>query len=185
MAAFTPIPLTPVPLVFDLGILPDASPGNPDFDAIVRWPFADAYVTRLLEDDVRQRVWLNRCRIWIYYDPDHRQVGFGTLDVCEDYREFAAGRPHPYIPLLAVNPNIESLGFGTTIVRHLIAEAALLACQPGLCHDVLFLDVYTTNTKAINVYKKCGFESVTDLPVADPQEGGKEYIVMAQRVSVA
>lgn len=92
------------------------------------------------------------------------------------------GRFHPYIPLLAVNPTIKSLGYGTSIVRHLIDEAALLASQ-GVCHDVLFLDVYTTSGKAIQVYTACGFVCVTPEPIPDPQEGGKTYIVMAKRVS--
>jgi len=85
--------------------------------------------------------------------------------------------------LLAVNPTITSLGYGTSIVRHLIDEAALLAFQ-GLCHDVLFLDVYTSSVKAISVYSACGFVDITTEPILDTQEGGKTYIVMAKRVAI-
>src|SRR5262249_8241133 len=120
-----------------------------------------------------------------YRDPEGRLVGFATLDVCDDYRTYTGGHVHPYIPLLAVNPTIKSLGYGTTIVRHLIDEAALLACRPAGCHDVLFLDVYTTSVKAVEVYIACGFEQVRPEPIQDPQEGGKPYIVMTRRVSIA
>lgn len=175
MPDHTPIPLTPVPIDLD----------SPEFEAISGWPFADSFVTRLLQYDVPQRVRFGNCRLWIYRDPDGRFVGFGTLDVCDDYREYTDDQAHPYIPLIAVNPTIKSLGYGTTIVRHLIDEAALLACRPGTCHDVLFLDVYTTSAKAIEVYTSCGFVPVTPEPVPDVLEGGKPYLVMARRVTIA
>ena len=89
-----------------------------------------------------------------------------------------------YIPLLAIHPTIKSRGYGTSIVRHLIDEAALLALR-GLCHDVLFLDVYTTSEKAIWVYGECGFAAINPEPIPDPQESGKTYIVMAKRISIA
>jgi GNAT superfamily N-acetyltransferase len=96
--------------------------------------------------------------------------------------EFTGGKLHPFIPLLAINPTIKSRGYGTSIVCHLIDEAALLALR-GLCHDVLFLDVYTTSDKAIRVYTECGFATVSPEPIPDPQEGGKTYSVMAKRIS--
>src|SRR5438105_3664538 len=117
MAHGPPIPLTAVLIQLD----------SPEFEAISGWPFADRFVRRLLQDDIPQRVQFNNCTIWTYRDPDGRLVGFGTLDVCGDCREFTGGKPHLYIPLLAVNPTIKSLGYGTSIVHHLIDEAALLA----------------------------------------------------------
>lgn len=155
-----------------------------EFEAIAGWPFADPFVTRLLRDDIPQRYHRGNCRIWIYRDPASSLVGFGTLDVCGDCDKFSDGNLHPYIPLLAVNPTIKSLGYGTSIVRHLSDEAALLALR-GLCHDVLFLDVYATNDKAIRVYTECGFVTISPEPIPDPQEGGKTYIVMAKRISIA
>jgi GNAT superfamily N-acetyltransferase len=156
-----PIPLTAVLIELD----------SPEFAAISDWPFADAFVGRLLQNDIPQRVVFGNCGIWTYRDPDARLVGFGTLDICGDCREYTHGKLHPYIPLLAVNPTIRSLGYGTSIVRHLIDQAALLALR-GLCHDVLFLDVYTTNNKAIRVYTECGFVIITPEPMPDPEEEG-------------
>lgn len=158
--------------------------GSEEFQGILGWPFADAYVPRLLQNDIPQRVMFGNCRIWSYRDPEERLVGFGTLDVCGDCGQFTGGRNHPYIPLLAVNPTIKSRGYGTSIVRHLVDEAVLLALQ-GLCHDVLFLDVYTSNVKAICVYTNCGFTIVTPQPIADPQEGGKTFCVMARSVAIS
>jgi ribosomal protein S18 acetylase RimI-like enzyme len=86
--------------------------------------------------------------------------------------------------LLAVNPTIQSRGFGTGIMRHLVDEAAVLASRRRRCHDVLFLDVYTDNQKAIALYTKFGFTALADEPRPDPDEGGRLYIVMARRVSV-
>jgi ribosomal protein S18 acetylase RimI-like enzyme len=174
MCDTTPIPLKPI--LIDLE--------SPEFAAIAGWPFVDPFVGRLLRDDIPQRVRFNNCRIWIYRDPSDRLVGFGTLDVCNDYYGFTGGVSHPYIPLLAVNPTIKSLGYGTSIVRHLIGEAALLAYR-GSCHDLLFLDVYTTSKRAIDLYDRCEFVILTEVPLIDALDGNKEYFVMAKRVSIA
>ncbi len=175
MSDRTPIPLTSTPI----GL------GSPEFVAISGWPYADPFVSRLLRSDIPQRVQFGHCRVWVYRDPEGRLVGFGTIDVCEDYCRYTAGRPHPYIPLLAVNPTIKSLGYGTTIVRHLIDEAALLASRTDGCHDILFLDVYTASVKAIAVYADCGFVPITAEPLRDLQADGLPYIVMAKRVRVS
>jgi GNAT superfamily N-acetyltransferase len=81
------------------------------------------------------------------------------------------------------HPTAESRGYGTSIVRHLIDEAAVLASNAAASSDVLFLDVYETNARAINLYAKCGFTQVAG-PFADAQENGQSYIVMAKRVAV-
>lgn len=167
------IPLTPVPVRLD----------DPAFAAITSWPFADPFVSRLLQTDIPRRVQFFDCRVWVYHDPDGVPVGFGTLDVGTDWAEFTGGRPHPYIPLLAVNPTIRSRGYGAGIVRHLADEAGLLVWRSSGCHDELFLDVYTTSDRAIRLYTEAGFRPVTDAPRVDPAEGGKEYIVMARRVA--
>jgi GNAT superfamily N-acetyltransferase len=159
MSHDSPIPLTPVLIGLE----------SPEFEAIAGWPFADPFVARLLREDIPQRIQFGNCRIWLYRDPQERLVGFGTLDVCGEWREFTGNQDHPYIPLLAVNPTIKSQGYGTGIVRHLVDEAALLALQ-GVCHDVLFLDVYTSSVKAIRVYTACGFAEVSPQPMPDPQD---------------
>lgn len=174
MAQPPPIPLTAVLIRLD---------GN-EFQAISGWPYADPFVRSLLQEDIPQRVQFGNCSVWTYRDPDGSLVGFGTLDVCSECSEFTGGKFHPYIPLLAINPTIKSRGYGTSIVHHLIGEAALLALR-GLCHDVLFLDVYTTSEKAIRVYTRCGFATVSPEPIPHPKEGGKTYIVMAKRISIA
>ncbi len=148
MSDLTPISLTPIPIGLD----------SPEFKIISDWPFEDSYVGRMLRDDIPQRVRRGTGRIWIYRDPDGQLVGFGTIDVRDHYRAYTGGKDHPYIPLLAVNPTIKSLGYGTSIVRHLIRAAAVLASGPGGSHDVLFLDVYADNERGINLYRKCGFQ---------------------------
>lgn len=75
-----------------------------EFREICSWPFVDPYVGRLLRDDIPQRMLFGNCRTWVYRDPESQIIGFGTLDVCADCADFTAGVPHPYIPLLAVNP---------------------------------------------------------------------------------
>jgi ribosomal protein S18 acetylase RimI-like enzyme len=81
-----------------------------------------------------------------------------------------------------VNPTIKSQGYGTSILHHLIGEAAILASHRH-CHDILFLDVYTTSIKAIKLYEESGFMKITDEPILDPLEPGMAYLVMAKRVS--
>jgi len=157
--------------------------GGDDFKLIVNWPYNDSFVARVLKSDIPQRVKFGNGRIWLFKDPMGQPVGFGTFDVCEDYGHHTHGKPHPYIPLLAVNPTIKSLGYGTSIVEYLVAEAALTVKELRSCSDVLFLDVYTNNTRAIALYTRTGFQQLEG-PINDPDEGA-QYIIMGRRVSVA
>jgi ribosomal protein S18 acetylase RimI-like enzyme len=175
MSDLTPIPLTPILIGLDA----------PEFPIISDWPFPDSYVSRMLRDDIPERVRRGTGRIWIYRDPDGQIVGFGTLDVRDHYGAYTGGKDHPYIPLLAVNPTIASRGYGTSIVRHLIHVANVLAGGPCGIHDVLFLDVYTDNERAIRLYEKCGFQVIESEPIPDPEEGGRPFLIMALRVSGA
>ncbi len=168
------IPLTPVPVELDAA----------EFKEICGWSFADPFVGRLLRDDIPQRMLFGNGRTWVYRNPESQMVGFGTIDVCEDCADFTAGKPHTYIPLLAVNPMAQRCGHGTSIVHHLIGEAAILVRHKACSHDVLFLDVYAANAAAIKVYETCGFQTITVEPILDPDEGGSPYIIMAKRVSV-
>jgi hypothetical protein len=84
-------------------------PGEPDFLALMAWPFAEqpfyeGQVKRLLQKDIPHRVLYGFCQVWVYRDPSGNIVGFGTLDLCRDYAQFTQGKYHAYIPLLAVNP---------------------------------------------------------------------------------
>jgi ribosomal protein S18 acetylase RimI-like enzyme len=154
-----------------------------EFEELCAWPFADPYVGRMLRDDIPQRVQYGGGRIWIYRDPSSLAVGFGTFDICSDYRAYTNNAPHTYIPLLAVNPRIKSLGYGESIVRHLIGEAAIAVRQATTCYDFLFLDVYADNARAIRLYERCAFSRLIGGPLHDMEEDGREYIIMARRVS--
>jgi ribosomal protein S18 acetylase RimI-like enzyme len=160
---------------------------SPEFEEICGWSFPDrdSYISRRLRDDVSQRVSRGPCRLWVYLDPTGEDVGFGTLDEREYYSSYTGGRHHLYIPLLAKKPNVESKGFGTWIVRHLIAEATLIALERHELADRLFLDVYVENTKAIEVYKRCGFNIIEDKPAPDPDEDNRLYFIMAAGLSIA
>jgi ribosomal protein S18 acetylase RimI-like enzyme len=155
------------------------------FLAMCRWPFADSYVTRLLIEDIPQRVAFNSCRVWIYRDAQQLPVGFGTLDLCDDCAQFNNGQTHLYIPLLAVNPARQGQGFGTGIVQHLIEEATVFASQNPRFLDYLFLDVYNENAAAIGLYSKLGFQSITANPLSDPLENDKPYRIMARSIRIA
>ncbi len=155
-----------------------------EFKAICDWPFADAYISRLLREDIPRRVKFGNCRIWVYRDPDMQFAGFGTLDICNECGEYTDGRSHPYIPLLAINPTVTSLGYGTGILSHLVDEAAMWIHAGTGFFPVLFLDVYLANERAIKLYKKCGFQQVSPNPIPDRQECDRPYIIMARRVQI-
>ena len=148
---------------------------------MVTWPYADPFVSRMLQIDIPRRMKFGDCKFWVYRDPDGQSVGFGVLDL-EVY--YTPAKPHSYIVLLAVNPTIKSLGYGTEIVRHLIGAATVLAADPTRCCDTLFLDVYTDNVKGINLYTACGFIPIEGESISDPLEGGKHYLVMSRSVAV-
>jgi ribosomal protein S18 acetylase RimI-like enzyme len=100
--------------------------------------------------------------LWAYRDRNNALVGFGSLDFCDEYARFVGGRPHQYIPLLAVNPSMRGQGFGKQILNHLVDQAALIwACSPQSC-DLLFLDVYASNETAIGLYKRFEFAEISD-----------------------
>ena len=170
----TPIPLEPVLIEY----------GSSEFEMISTWNFIDPFVTRLLATELPQRMMFGLCKVYIYSDPSGQPVGFGSMDLCRDYAEYTAGQLHPYLPLLALKPNIKSLGYGTTILRHLTDLATSEIVNNKLNHGLLFLDVYTTNHKAVALYRTEGFSEVSSGPIVDELEGGNTYIIMAKRVSV-
>lgn len=167
MSDRTILTLTPIPIKHD----------SPEFGEIRDWPFADPFIGRLLREDIPRRVTLWDCQIWIYRDPEQQTVGFGTIDVCDDYYDFTNKRLHPYIPLLAVKPSMGGRGFGTGIVRHQIDTAGVIARETR-CHKILYLDVYADNNQAIKLYEKSGFLKTGDEPRLDPKERNKPYMIM-------
>jgi len=156
---------------------------NPLFGNICTWPFADAYVSRLLRDDIPQRIKYGHGRVIAFQEPTQGTiVGFGTIDICDDYKALAEHLPHPYIPLLAVHPAHEGNGYGKAIVNQLVAYATVAAArqQPIPCHPVLFLDVYEDNAAARHLYEKHGqFTYAHPHPVLDTAEG-KTFMVMSR-----
>lgn len=87
---------------------------GPIFNAILKWPFAEEFVARVLAEDIPQRVQYQFAKIWAYVDPEKNIVGFGTLSICADYGQFTGGKFHTYIPLLAVHPEKRGRGYGKT-----------------------------------------------------------------------
>lgn len=174
----------------DLKAIPTA-PGQAEYQALLAWPFAaqpfhEGQVLRLLQSDIPQRVLYGSGQVWVFQDSDGDTVGFGVLDVCQEYARFTSGKHHAYIPLLAVNPAFQKRGHGRRIVEHLIAEATRIARTPCDLSDLLFLDVYTANRGAIALYEKCGFLALNeDAPLSDPQENNETYLIMARRVDTA
>jgi ribosomal protein S18 acetylase RimI-like enzyme len=150
-----------------------------EFATISNWPYTDSFVQRLLKDDIAHRIVFGNCRLFLYHDPNKQPVGFGALDLCNDYSSMVGKALHPYIPLLAVNPTIQSLGYGRSILNHLIGEAAVLS-RFDYCADTLFLEVYSASTKAKALYDRAGFQVIAEN--FDPIEK-KQYEVMAKRVS--
>ncbi len=149
------------------------------------WPFEDSYIPRLFQTDIKQRVRRGRAGIWLYADVNKEIIGFGTIDVCWDYKYVTGDRPHPHIPLLAVRPDLRGKGIGTSIVSHLIGDAVLRAHWPGLnCYPAVFLEVYTDNVAGIRTYEKSGFEKLSDEPTYDPEEK-KHYFIMVRSLSIA
>jgi ribosomal protein S18 acetylase RimI-like enzyme len=172
-----PVPIFPVPAVVQ-GII----------QQICSWPFEDSYIPRLLKTDIPQRMQRGKAGFWLYTDgsdPKKEVIGFGTIDVCLDYKYVTGNRYHPHIPLLACRPDMRGKGVGTSIVKHLIGEAVLRSAWPGLnCYPVVFLEVYTDNVGGIRTYQKTGFKNLSDDPTYDAEEK-KSYFVMARSLSIA
>ncbi|HEY1068670.1 MAG TPA: GNAT family N-acetyltransferase [Pirellulales bacterium] len=171
MSNLDPVPLTPFPIG-----LRDAA-----FGEIGDWPYADAFVARLLRHDVPQRMRRNGCRLFGYRDPDDQLVGFGTLEESDEYARLLNGLKHAYLPLLAVNPTIKSRGYGSTILGHLLDTAAELKQSRGWSSrgcDLLLLDVYASSERALALYQRFGFQKLGDEPERDPAEADAPYFIM-------
>jgi len=180
MSAPKSIPLVPI----------RTAPGLRDYLDLLMWPFSphqffEVQITRLLQSDIPYRVMFSNGLVWVYRDPDGNTVGFGTLDICNEYDRFTGGRIHVFIPLLAVNPGFQKRGHGRTIVQHLIAESTGIIQSQSETSSILFLDVYRANSGAIALYEKCGFAVLNpDTPIPDPQENNEPYFIMAKGMSV-
>src|SRR5271170_5871296 len=92
--------ITPVP------VIPFAPVYQQVIQQICNWGFEDSYISRLLKNDIPQRLQKGRGNLWIYRDTAKQIVGFGTMDVCLDYGYVTGNKYHPHIPLLAVRPDM-------------------------------------------------------------------------------
>lgn len=173
MTVRPPIPLKPFPIKIN----------GPDFGQILSWPWSadDGYVPRMFQYDIPQQVFQNKSTLWGYRDAAGVLCGFGSIYVASEYGTFTQQRPYPYIPLLAVKPNERSRGHGQFIVEHLVGEAVILAQQGQGCCDIVFLDVYASNAKAIDLYKRCAFVQIGGTRF-DSREN-QHYLIMARRLS--
>lgn len=122
-------------------------------------------------------------QVWVFRDPGRAIVGYGSTDVRLEYADYAGGKPHSYISLIAVHPTHQGRGYGGQIVRHLVNEAAIAAAFDDLS-EYLFLDVYDDNAAAISLYRRHQFVVLEDEPSPDPDEGGRPYLIMARRIDL-
>jgi ribosomal protein S18 acetylase RimI-like enzyme len=149
------------------------------------WPFQHEYIGNLLTFDIPRRSAAGGEDFQIYSFRDEKQetVGLGTLDICDEYKELANNQLHAYIPLLAVRPDKQGLGYGKSIVQYLIGEATVtVAASNGGLSNLLFLDVYTYNTGAIALYEKSGFVKIDQ---EHDNRWNMDYVIMATNVSIA
>ena len=154
---------------------------SPLFHALAAWPFDDEFVSRMLATDIPQRVKYGNAQVWAYLDPQRDIVGFGTLDICDDCSQYADGKLHTYVPLLAVNPALRGCGHGRSILTHLVERAACKVAEIDVLHPALFLDVYEHSTAALGLYTKSHFVTLNG-PIIDPANG-KPFLIMAKRVA--
>lgn len=102
--------------------------------------------------------------IWLYYHPDGRIVGFGSLGLTRWTDPYPDGswRDLSIIPALAIQTEFQHLprrrdeednpGFSHQIVGDLLGKALLQA------PDFVVLCVHRDNRKAITLYKRFGFK---------------------------
>ena len=149
-------------------------------------PFYVGQVQRSLDFDIPLLMKQGICAVWGYYDPGVGQqdqpVGFGAIHLSTLYSDLTDRKPHFYIPLLSVRPKVESKGYGSSIVNHLVQEAERArSIRSNHTSDLLFLDVYGENDRAIRCYLANGFEIINEeAPLHDEVESGAPYFVMAK-----
>lgn len=174
--------LTPFPLRLN----------SDEFREIQGWvyptePFYIDQVRRAIRSDIPQLVTLHGCALWGYRDPDAGGdlVAFGTLQITDLYANEADKKEHCYIPLLSARPGAK--GYGTPIMDHLVAEAAILIRQHrGTLSDQLFLDVYVANKTASDRYVIAGFTILNPKsPIPDENERNEPYYVMAKNLALS
>ena len=59
MTERSPIPLSAAPIRLD----------SPEFATLLSWPYADPFVSRMLQTDITERFLSGDCQVWVYRDP--------------------------------------------------------------------------------------------------------------------
>lgn len=165
--------------------------GEAEFNSLSEWPFRsdpfyEGQVPRLLKSDIAHRLANGPCRVWAFRNSANELVGFGCLDICQEYSALTRGKDYIYIPLLAVHPQFQGRGYGRTIVEFLISQAQLLLLEEETLSGLLLLDVYEENIPAVALYQKYGFEILNPSnPSVDANEGGELYFIMGKKLITA
>jgi len=93
------------------------------------------------------------------YEVDNEIQGYGVMSV-------AAGESH--ILNLTVNPDLHRHGIGSRLMQHFLQ----LASRHGA--DIIMLEVRPSNTAALKLYEKLGFNEVGRRSNYYPTEQGRE-----------
>lgn len=93
------------------------------------------------------------------YENNGEILGYGVMSV-------AAGESH--ILNLTVNPDVQRQGVGTRLLKHFLQ----LACRHNA--DTVMLEVRPSNTPAIRLYEKLGFNEIGLRRNYYPAEDGRE-----------
>jgi len=101
------------------------------------------------------------------YEIDGDIHGYGVMSV-------AAGESH--ILNLTVNPESQRQGVGTKLMKHFLQ----LACRHNA--DTVMLEVRPSNTPAIRLYEKLGFNEIGVRRNYYPSEGGREDALLLARI---
>lgn len=101
---------------------------------------------------------------WVYQQ-EQQVIGYVVMSI-------AAGEAH--ILTLAVHPEFQGQGFGKQILDH----ALEISSEHGA--DTIYLEVRPSNTRAVNIYRKAGFNEIGIRKDYYPDIKGREdALVMA------
>lgn len=100
------------------------------------------------------------------YEVSGELLGYGVMSV-------AAGESH--ILNLTVDPEVQRQGVGTKLMKHFLQ----LACRHNA--DTVMLEVRPSNTAAIRLYEKLGFNEIGVRRNYYPAEDGREDALLLAR----
>lgn len=115
-----------------------------DLDKIIKIEnelFTDAWDVKNFEYELKE----NEFSKAFVIEKDSILIGYGILYILFERAEIA---------ILAIDNKYQGQGYGQTLIKYMIKEAILSECE------TISLEVRVSNNKAINLYKKNGFENV-------------------------